>query len=284
MHDQVERIGKGTLIQHGKYNDRIYLMKLHRDDCPEILGELRGMARENGYSKIFTKVPASAAPLFLADGYIMEAHIPGFYKGKEAVFFLSKYLDSDRLMGVEYASLKELATLLGEKAEKSPKSSTPAKASGKFKWRKLNEADVEDITRIYLEVFLSYPFPIHNPGYILKTMKEDVRYYGLEKKGKLAAVASADVDRKGSNAEMTDFATLPGFRGKGLSVRLLIEMEKQIKKEGIRTLFTIARLNSPAMNRTFLRLNYTYSGTLIRNTHIAGRLESMNVYYKRLKQ
>ncbi len=282
MHDQVETIGKGTLIQHGKYNDRIYLMKLYRDDCPEVLSELNGIARENHYSKIFVKVPASAAPLFFADGYMMEAHIPGFYRGKEAAFFLSKFLDSDRLMGVEYGSLKELGALLGEKPGKSDKIKDSLKKSSKFKWRKLDQRDVEQITRIYMEVFLSYPFPIHNPGYILKTMKEDVRYYGMEKKGKLVALASADVDKNGSNAEMTDFATLPDFRGKGLSIRLLLEMEKQMKKENIKTLFTIARLNSPAMNRTFLRLHYIYSGTLIRNTHIAGKLESMNVYYKSL--
>ncbi len=53
-----------------------------------------------------------------------------------------------------------------------------------------------------------------------------------------------------------------------------------MKAQDIKTLYTIARLNSPAMNKTFLRLNYTYSGTLIKNTNIAGKIESMNVYYK----
>jgi hypothetical protein len=36
------------------------------------------------------------------------------------------------------------------------------------------------------------------------------------------------------------------------------------------------------MNRTFLRLAYRYSGTLIMNTHISGRIESMNVFYKHI--
>jgi len=79
---------------------------------------------------------------------------------------------------------------------------------------------------------------------------------------------------------MTDFATLPDFRGRGLSTGILRAMEQEMKKEGILTLYTIARLNSPAINRTFLRLDYTYAGTLIRNTNIAGKIESMNVYYK----
>jgi len=34
------------------------------------------------------------------------------------------------------------------------------------------------------------------------------------------------------------------------------------------------------MNITFSRMGYRYSGTLLNNTNISGRLESMNVWYK----
>ncbi|HYQ58419.1 MAG TPA: GNAT family N-acetyltransferase, partial [Draconibacterium sp.] len=96
------------------------------------------------------------------------------------------------------------------------------------------------------------------------------------------ALASAEVDEKGKNAEMTDFATLPQYRGKNFSVLLLAEIEKAMKKQDFSTLYTIARLNSIGMNKTFLKMNYCYSGTLIKNTHIAGKLESMNVLYKHI--
>ena len=81
---------------------------------------------------------------------------------------------------------------------------------------------------------------------------------------------------------MTDFATSKKYLGNSLSVLLLGTMEKEMKKQGIKTLYTIARLNSIPMNKTFLRFNYTYSGTLVNNTNIAGQIESMNVYYKHL--
>jgi len=55
-----------------------------------------------------------------------------------------------------------------------------------------------------------------------------------------------------------------------------------MRKQGIKTLYTIARLDSIPMNKTFLKLNYCYSGTLINNTNIAGSIESMNIYYKYL--
>ena len=113
-------------------------------------------------------------------------------------------------------------------------------------------------------------------------MEKGTRYFGVSRGGKLIALASAEIDRKGSNAEMTDFATLPDFRGNNLAQLLLKAMEKEMRLTGIQTLYTIARLHSPAMNRTFLKLQYHYAGTLIRNTQIAGRVESMNVYYKHL--
>jgi putative beta-lysine N-acetyltransferase len=81
---------------------------------------------------------------------------------------------------------------------------------------------------------------------------------------------------------MTDFATLPHFRGKGLATALLVDMENEMKNQKIRTLFTIARALSPGMNITFARCGYKYSGTLINNTQIFGHIESMNVWYKHI--
>lgn len=279
MEDKIEIVGQGSTIQHGKLNDRIYLIKLRKEDCPDILNILSEIARENNYSKVFCKVPGWAAPYFFSDGYLTEGYIPKFYNNREPAFFLAKYLSSDRLLGVENDSLTELGILLGkELTDSKPRK----KRSLKVKTRKLTGSDVEQITEIYRKVFLSYPFPIHNPGYIHKTMKENVYYFGMEHKGKLIAVASAEVDKKGGNAEMTDFATLPNFRGMKLSQKLLSKMEKEMKPLGIYTLYTIARLNSMPMNKTFLNQKYNYAGTLIRNTNISGKIESMNVYYKHI--
>lgn len=282
MEDRIETIGNGSVIQHGKFNDRIYLMKLEKGDCPGILETLRTMARKEKYTKIFGKVPASAAPLFFSDGYMMEAFIPGFFRRREAAFFVSKYLDSDRLMEVEHTRLRELGSLLEKRTEGGDRKGPSRIGGRRLSIRKLERSQAGQIARIYREVFKSYPFPIHDPGYITRTMDEDVRYFGVKRGGKIIALASAEIDREGCNAEMTDFATLPDFRGNSLALLLLRAMEKDMKRKGIQTLFTIARLHSPAMNRTFLKQQYKYAGTLIRNTQIAGSVESMNVYYKHL--
>lgn len=277
MDDRIEHIGKGSIIQHGKLNDRIYLIKLGKNDCPEILDSMKGMAAVHAYTKIFCKVPAWAAPRFIADGYVTEAMIPGFFQGNETAFFLAKYLDSDRLMNLENEYLRELGELL-----ESPFGKAMIDNNGKFDFERLGTEDVKQITALYRKVFLSYPFPIHNPGYIIKTMKDNVRYFGAKKKGKLVAVSSAELDKEGENAEMTDFATIPDFRGKKLGQILLAKMEKEMEAMGIKTVYTIARLQSIPMNKVFLKHQYQYAGTLIKNTNISGNMESMNVYYKHL--
>ncbi len=276
MNDTVEVIGEGSVIQHGKENDRVYLMSL-KGDTAVTLERINELAISNKYSKIFCKIPKSAAPVFFANGYLLEAYIPKFYNKNEDVFFVSKFLNSDRLLNIEKTQLLSLNNLLIDRPERKTK-----KAEKVYKARRLDKSDVEQITQIYRDAFVTYPFPIHNPEYILKTMDENIQYYGVEKDDKLVALSSAEIDVKGENAEMTDFATHFIHHGNNLSSVLLEVMEKEMKKQGIKTLYTIARLNSIPMNKTFLRFGYEYSGTLINNTNIAGKIESMNVYYKNI--
>ena len=81
---------------------------------------------------------------------------------------------------------------------------------------------------------------------------------------------------------MTDFATLPDYRGNNLSMMLLKEMEALMRSKKMKTVYTIARALSTGMNVTFSKMNYVFAGTLINNTNIAGKIESMNVWYKNL--
>jgi putative beta-lysine N-acetyltransferase len=142
--------------------------------------------------------------------------------------------------------------------------------------------DAEEMSTVYREVFPSYPFPIHDPGYLAKTMLDNVRYYCIRHEGRIVSLSSAEMDPDGRNAEMTDFATLPSHRGAGHAVHLLAKMEDDMVHRDIRTAYTIARSMSPGMNITFAKLDYIYSGTLINNTDISGNIESMNVWYKHL--
>jgi putative beta-lysine N-acetyltransferase len=281
MTDKFEKIGKNTIIQHGDLNKRIYLIKLGQEDIDEIIPLLNTLAREQSYTKIFCKVPAWATPVFNADGFVMEAFIPGFYGGKESVSFMSKFLNSDRLLGMEVDQLNAFSSLLMECKGKS-QADTNVVHSDKYPVLPLNEDRAEEIATLYKQVFASYPFPIDDPDYIRQTMSKNIRYYGVEESGQLIALSSAEMDVESRNVEMTDFATLPAARGKRLSLKLLKKMEVEMREAGMITLYTIARLNSFPMNKTFLNSGYSFSGTLINNTNIAGSIESMNVLYKHL--
>lgn len=276
MHDVIEVIGKGSVIQHGKLSDRVYLLKLDERDVDDILRMIEELANTFNYSKLFCKVPENILPLFIADGYVLEAFIPKFYNSNQNVVFASKFLTSERRECTEKNHLLTFSKLI-QNIPQSKKSMTQV-----YSIVMLNKEDIEQITAIYRKVFETYPFPIFDPEYIIKTMSDNVLYFGAVKDGELIALASSEMDVKGKNAEMTDFATLPNHTGNGIAKMLLMAMENEMKNREITTLYTIARLQSIPMNLTFLRLNYNYSGTLINNTNIAGKIESMNVLYKHI--
>jgi putative beta-lysine N-acetyltransferase len=279
MRDTVEANKNGSILQHGKHNDRIYLMKLNDKDVPDIFGALNKLAYNHSYAKIICKIPKKVLPLFIGNGFLQEAYIPGFIKGKRDICFVSKFMNSDRLIEIEKPELEKFSGMLHKDIKNV---SIENLENTKYKVRHLMNADAENIAKLYQHVFTTYPFPIHQSAYILKTMQEDVCYYGIEKSNKLIAVASSEMDKEYLNAEMTDFATHPDYAGNNLSSIILNKMEEDMKRQGIKTLYTIARLASVPMNKTFLRFGYHYTGTLIKNTNISGNIESMNILYKQI--
>ncbi|MEN7973576.1 MAG: putative beta-lysine N-acetyltransferase [Verrucomicrobiota bacterium] len=277
MTDHIENI-LGATIQHGTYNDRIYLMKLGTADPARLIPRLSALAHRNGYSKIFAKAPASKARPFLIHDYREEASIPGFYNGKEEALFLCCYPKSNRKNEPMMQILDDIMVSTRERQN----AGIQKKLRDDATLRACTETDVEAMAQIYAQVFPSYPFPIHDPDYLLETMQSHVAYFGIEIDGRLVALSSAEMDTDGQNVEMTDFATLPEFCGNGFAAHLLAAMEPEVIKHGIKTAYTIARAASPGMNITFARLGYSYGGRLINNTQISGHIESMNVWHKPL--
>ena len=197
MQDKIEILGKGSKIQHGELNKRVYLMKLDVNDSPFIIQQINSLARKYRYSKIFCKVPEWTAPLFYANGFILEAQIPSFYKGTETAFLVSKFLNSDRLLEIETDKLYEFSKILKE-ADKIQNRESTEKSN--YKIRKLDKNDSEKITAVYRKIFETYPFPIHNPMYILNMIQEGVQYFAIEIEKQIVALASADVDKNEQNA------------------------------------------------------------------------------------
>lgn len=279
MNDVIEKIGN-SVIQHGENNDRIYLMKLCIEEASELLVDLNLLAYKHKYTKIFTKIPSSARELLINHGYLKEAYIPGFFAGKEDGIFMSKYFDYERKNNKNKEELSNVLKVCFNKAEKVE---TILNLKEGFDFRRIKPKDAYQAANLYKRVFETYPFPIHDHDYLLKTMNENTEYFGIWQNNNLIAISSLEKDLDSQNAEMTDFAVLPEYRGNKFADFLLKEMEKAAKKQNIKTAYTIARAVSYGMNICFAKSGYSFAGTLFNNTNICGNLESMNVWYKTIK-
>ena len=276
--DRIEQIGD-ALIQHGPLNERAYIMKVGASDPKKLIERVEELTAEEGYTKIFAKVPATLSRLFFEAGYEKEACVPSFFRGREAAVFLVKYLHEFRRLEDNPDELDRITNLA---VKRRPAGPPGQKAGHAFRIRPCNQTDATSMSRLYARVFPSYPFPIDRPEYLTQTMESHVDYFGVEVHGKLIALSSAEMDRQEENVEMTDFATLPEWEGNGLAFSLLLTMENEVRAKGIKTANTIARAASAGMNVTFAKGGYHFGGRLINNTNISGRIESMNVWFKSL--
>ena len=276
MSDRIESLGAST-VQHGPLNDRVYLMHLAPGDGEEIVERLGRLADRGGRSKVFAKVPTGRAAWFTSQGYVIEAEIPPGPGGEEGLVFVSRFVDPAR--GIPRDGAAVAAVLERARVDRAG-GAAPALPPGMVEAPGGTE-DAEAIARLYGAVFESYPFPIHEPDFIRRSMDGGVRYVLIRTlEGRLVAVSSAEPAGGGEMLEMTDFATAPDFRGQGLARRLLATMVRDAHGRGIPLSFTIARAVSAGMNLTFHRGGYRFAGTLVNNTNISGGLESMNVWYR----
>jgi putative beta-lysine N-acetyltransferase len=141
------------------------------------------------------------------------------------------------------------------------------------------EGDAPALAALYKEVFPTYPYPIDDPAYLVETARSHIVYRLVwNQEGRLVAAASAETNPKLRNAEMTDFASLPSERGKGLAQYLLRVLEQDARDRfDIRCFYTIARALSFGILRTFHHAGYVLTGTLVNNCNIAGKFETMHL-------
>jgi putative beta-lysine N-acetyltransferase len=275
--DIVTRLGS-SVIQHGPFNDRIYLMKLAPGDAGTIIPAIEALAEERRYSKICVKVPTSAKDRFCEAGYRVEAHVPRMYGGREDGWFLARYPDPRRAHSGDAARITDVLEVSRSRSEGCRSSCLPPD----FEILEAEKRDVDALAALYAEVFETYPFPIHDPSFIRAAMDDSTRYFIVRTGGRVVAAASSEMDVPAGNVEMTDFATDPAYRGMGLCSALLSAMEEEMRRIGIRTSFTIARAAFYPITITFARAGYRFGGTLVNNTNICGAFESMNVWYRSL--
>lgn len=259
------------------YNRRIKVLRFS-GDIAGICQRLDYLARSNTFDKIFIKARAEEWQAFLAHGYMLEGIILHYFNGENA-FVVSRFLTRDRISSATLIEESELIQALMARARAKKHLQLP---SG-YELALATEADIPGIAILYSHVFESYPSPLTMPDFLQSTMRRDVVYAVVkDPQGNVVSAASADIDARHQNAEMTDCATFPAERGKGLMAILLVHLEGEIKRRGITCAYTMARATAPAMNKVFYDLKYEYCGRLINNCDISGGFEDINIWSKLL--
>ncbi|MDF1543414.1 MAG: putative beta-lysine N-acetyltransferase [Anaerosomatales bacterium] len=268
--DRSERFG-GALVHHGPVSDRAYLAKPGPDPAADIR-VLERLAAEHGYGKLFATVRAGAREVFEAAGFVVEARVP-LACGSDELLFFSRFLDPER--AVERHGEGEVAS------GASGTTREPVLPPG-LELRVAGPDDAADVASLYDAVFESYPFPISSPAYVAEAMEAGTVFVLVTAAERIVAAASAEIDEATCSCEMTDFATLPDQRGRGLALVLLGRLEEEARARGVTTAYTIARARSAGMTAVFTRRGYAHGGVLLNNTGICGAIESMNVWHRRL--
>ena len=276
MPDVIEKISHST-VQHGPMNRRIYVMKLDERDVPSILPSLAQLARDKGYEKIFVKTPGRHQNVFAQAGYEQEAIIPRYFRDREDAVFMATYFSSIRSQIKNRRDILDVLAL-AHRFEPSPSPTN----DDRFQVQKCQPEDALEMSRLFKAVFKTYPFPVFDPNYLIDCVNRHTTYFCIHKNNRIVALAAAEIDPVNRAAEMTDFATLAECRRQGMADCLLKAMDTEIAQQGIQTVYSIARSLSAGMNITFVKNGYRFGGTLCNNTHIAGRIESMNIWYKHL--
>ncbi|MBN2340643.1 MAG: putative beta-lysine N-acetyltransferase [Deltaproteobacteria bacterium] len=257
------------------HNSRIRVIRYKATNYTMLAQTLIMSAVRETLGKIFVKVSPKDAERFRLVGFREEATIPGYFNGKDAKV-MSYFADETRSVSSLSSSIRAEV----DAAVSNVSSTAQPELPPGYSCRPAREEDAEALAALFRTNFESYPFPVFDKTFVLKTMRDNVHYQVIAHNGELVAVASGDVQPKYCCAEMTDFATLPSHRGKGFAHILLAELEKKMARLDIRSLHTLARACSPAINRTFAKMGYCLTGTLIRNCNISGRMEDMNCWGK----
>lgn len=204
--------------------------------------------------------------------FTLEGRVRGYFNGEDGVF-LAGYANPRRSMSLY---LKDLNSLLVDVMKKVyHKTISPPG----YEIRKAVKDDAKEMAGVFRSVFKTYPSPVFRQQYLVNRMNAGDSFWLALNNGRIAAISSVEVDYNSSRVEMTDFATLPEYRGLGLASVLLGKMGEQCRSLGVNCLFSLARASSFGMNSVFCRHGYHFGGTLINNCHICGKFENMNVWY-----
>jgi beta-lysine N6-acetyltransferase len=197
-----------------------------------------------------------------------------FVDGSDAMVW-SCFIDEDRRRNPREAEEDQIVRLARRKANGKAVTDLPRGCESRI----AKVPDASAVSGLLERTFRDYPDPVD-----VKTVEGWIRdgsrhFRIVERNGELVACASAEVDRTNRSAELTDCATLPEMRGKGLMTAILKRLEADCSSElGITDFYTLARAGEAGINIAFARLGYDFTARLVNNCRMPDGWESMNAW------
>jgi len=233
-------------------------------------------AKQNDLGKIVANCRREDQAFFEGCGFVAEGMIEGFFAGEDAVC-ISYFEDQQR----RNAPCKLKEDLIIEYCINHPASFAGAKERD-FLTRRAVPKDIPQMITLFKTVFETYPVPICNADYLKAMMGDQMIFMVAETNGKIVSIASADLDQKNKNAEITDCVTDPEYRGKNMLSQLIEKLEQELKQMRFLTAYSLSRAQNVGINKALSNLGYRYQGRRINNCHICGDFEDMNIWVKSL--
>ena len=267
-----------TIVHFDEINQRVKILGYNKISV-KTLRKIINYSSNKKVGKIISNCFTEDWENFIESGFELEGFIDGFYKGKVALC-MSYFVDKDRK---KFEDRRE-KDLIIKKCLEEKRVFSYENSEKNFLIRNAKEQDVKGMVELFTEVFSSYPSPVYDEDYLRKNMKDKCLYKIAILDEKIVGIVSADMDFKNLNAEITDCATNPNYRCKGITSNIIFKIEKDLESMGFKTLYSLSRAVNIGINRVFSKHNYVYNGRLINNCNICGAFEDMNIWVKTINK
>lgn len=270
MRREIEIAGGSMVIFEDQFNKRVRL-----DEYEGATEKIIACLKQNvppWTEKVIAKVLQKDVRFFIANGFTCEGFIAGYFSGED-MCFLVKYISPDRALSTNWENGQRiLDDILSSSVVNTMEAAVEIKRATK--------ADAPLLAALYTSVFPLYPSPLSEPEHIITSMNKGTVFIYISKGDEIISAASAEINKKFRNAELTDCATLAQERGNGYMQHLIKRLESLLIEMNITCMYTISRSQSFGINKAFYNLGYSFGGRLFNNCYISSGMEDMNVWYK----
>ncbi|NCN27925.1 GNAT family N-acetyltransferase [bacterium] len=278
---KLEDSGHGGIATDDAYSDRVRCDHPEVEDASQLADSLIEAAEDSGRGKVMTMVEGEHVEDFMRQGFRLAGVMPDYYNGEADCAVMTYNVDEARRFLANPVEVSRVSELLKDVngLDGADLAMMEKQAS---KTIRATFEDAEEIAALLGETFKDYPTPSHEAAYVRKQIQEGTPFRFIRDGEKMIACASADLIPEARAAELTDCATNPAYRKKGLMSKVLSGLILDLKGMEYATAYTFSRARIPGINIVFKKLGFLYCGQLSQSCRIGDGLEDMNIWCRKI--